>query len=298
VFPFTLNGPFFLLFYAGYATLLVAGLWLYRRSLSAAVGQAPISELADDPYKIAFLRGGDDEMIRVAIVNLLDCGLLCAGSSRGWVRSNELRAVELVSRPLDRALLNGFSSDALPSEVRKSPEIRRICDEYRQDLVRQRLALDATQRRRLSMGRDLVLALIAGVAIARIMQAVTRGQSNILLLLVLAAVACWGAYHIGIGEHTSIGRQALNAVRSLMMRLKIRAGTLPRGGSTNEAVLLAAAYGIYTLPATSFPFVEETFPKPWWSRREVQGTGFSGDGGSGSGCGGGGGGCGGCGGGD
>ena len=88
-----------------------------------------------------------------------------------------------------------------------------------------------------------------------------------------------------------------------MKRLKSRTSTLSAGGATNEALLLAAVYGIYELPDNAFPFVEQLFPKPrkpesdsssWWDSSSSSSSSSScGSSSGGSGCGGGGGGCGG-----
>jgi uncharacterized protein (TIGR04222 family) len=304
VFPFTLSGPPFLVLYSVSALLLLIGYWLYRQSRGGGREQARISELTDDPYKIAYLRGGDFEMVRLAIVNLVDRGLLGRGSISGTLKTRDKVSAKTLRRPLDRALLAAFAADSLPGTALMFSQVRAACEQYRQELVSQGLILDDAQKRQVLMGLVVVLAVIGGVAIIRILQAFSRGQSNIFLLVIAATLACWVAYRLGAGDFTSTGRRALGSLQTLMMRLKARAGGLANGGATNEALLLAAVFGIYALPATAFPFVEQMYPRPWWSRSGSDGRGSSscgsgcgGGGGGGGGCGGGGGGCGGCGGG-
>ena len=75
--PFDWSGPWFLLAY------LVFGLLVYYLARELLIGQelrnphAQLS-LADDPYRIAYLRGGALEAVKIAAIVLVDRGLLRA----------------------------------------------------------------------------------------------------------------------------------------------------------------------------------------------------------------------------
>ena len=71
--PFDLYGPQFLAFYAALtvATMIVVVVLRRRRELA----RWSSVELTD-PYLIAYLRGGKNEVIRTAIISLVDRGLL------------------------------------------------------------------------------------------------------------------------------------------------------------------------------------------------------------------------------
>jgi uncharacterized protein (TIGR04222 family) len=142
-----------------------------------------------------------------------------------------------------------------------------------------------------AQARTAVLLLLAGVALARIVQALLAGRSNLMFLVIETFLACLIAYHLPKARLTESGQRALSALQTLLQRLKRRVDTLAPGGATNEAMLVAAMFGLYVLPAAAFPFVEQTFPRP----KATDSGGSSSDGGDSSGCGGGGG-CGGCGG--
>lgn len=300
MFPFTLSGPPFLFFYCVAALALLAGYWFFRQSRGASSRPTRISELTDDPYKIACLRGGDVEMVNVAIFNLVDRGLLEASVSGATLKTNAKASAETLRRSLDRALLACFSTPTPPGDAMLSPEVQRACGQYRQELLSRGLLLDDVQSSQVWLGLVVVLGVLGGIAVARILQALSRGQTNVAFLVLAAAVACWLAYRIGKGDTTSAGRRALDSLRTLMARLKARASGIAHGGATNEALLLAAVFGMYALPAAAFPFVEQMFPRQT-SLRSNSGCGSGGCGStSGSSCGGGGGGggggCGGCGG--
>ena len=72
--PFDLRGPEFLVFFAGWAAVLMIGLTLLRRRREA---EEPSAEnLPLDPYEIAYLRGGKTHLLQTALVALVDRGLL------------------------------------------------------------------------------------------------------------------------------------------------------------------------------------------------------------------------------
>ena len=70
----SMNGPTFLIFYT---ILFVVGMMALRRrvkSLNAEANARPSLRMPEkiDPYKVVFLRGGDSEVLRAAMVDLVD----------------------------------------------------------------------------------------------------------------------------------------------------------------------------------------------------------------------------------
>jgi uncharacterized membrane protein YgcG len=138
----------------------------------------------------------------------------------------------------------------------------------------------------------IAAGLLAGVSVVKIVVAVSRGRTNVELLVLLTAVACFAAYRICRARHTAAGIEVLKSLRGLTGRLSKRSDTVKPGGATNEALLLASVHGLEVLRNGPFPAIDRLFPKPRSSGSDSSG----GDSGSscGSSCGGGGG-CGGCG---
>ena len=62
--PFDLTGPQFLLFYLIFAGLVISGLVFWRRRAESSASMPRID--LSDPYLIAYLRGGEKEVLRVA----------------------------------------------------------------------------------------------------------------------------------------------------------------------------------------------------------------------------------------
>ena len=74
----SMSGPTFLIFYT---ILFVVGTIALRRrvkSLNAEANARPSLRMPEklDPYKVAFLRGGDSEVLRAGMVDLVDRGVI------------------------------------------------------------------------------------------------------------------------------------------------------------------------------------------------------------------------------
>jgi uncharacterized protein (TIGR04222 family) len=288
------TGPQFLLIYI--ALGVAANLWLRwhyatreREARTGALG------LTNDPYQVALLRGGRDEAIRVAVVTLLDRGLLV--EEDGNLHAPRSDGAELVRHPLDRALLDCFNAPAPAARALASPDAIAACDTYERDLEKKQLIASRKTRAARFGPFMAALGLTLGVALARIVYALSKGRTNVGFLIVLAivcAIALAVAYRKRL---TALGSDTLRGLERLYTAARGRLAQNLSGADSFDASLVAAVYGLAALPALQFPYLARVFPAP----KGTQGSSFSGGSSCsscGSSCGGGGcgGGCGGCGG--
>jgi len=293
MFPFTLSGPPFLLFYAVLAIAVLFGFWRYARS-SDGGRVVRLNDLTADPYKIACLRGGEEETLRVAVVNLVDRGLLVNSGDTLVKAANA--STDLLRRPLDRAILNRCARQVPYKMVALDPATRAACADYAAELENAGLLRSGAAQSNTLLAFIAAIGLLGGIAIFRVLQALSHGRGNVLFLVLIASGALYLSYRIYANRKTGSGSRAIDSLERLMARLKTRAQRLAPGGAGNDVLLLAAIFGLAALPGTAFPFLNELFPRP---RSTDSGGGWSDSGSScssGSSCGGGGGGCGGCGG--
>jgi uncharacterized protein (TIGR04222 family) len=290
--PFDWSGPAFLAFYAALAAAVIAWCWLKTRAGGAPARMPPLTEMTADPYRIACLREGVEETIRVAIFNLVDRGLLAWDGS--FLSATRKEGAELLRRPLDRKIVQACGGPTLPARLLRDPAIRQLSAQYETELADRGLVAGEAQKRAHLALMVFAVALLAGVALTKILVALSRGRMNVLFLILLGALACGLAIWVCRRRITAAGRELLQKLQVLLARLQARVAQLAAGGATNEALLLAAAFGLYTLPSAAYPFVEKLFPRPQKSSDD-SGSWF--DFSCSSGCGGScGGGCGGCGG--
>lgn len=292
---FDLCGPQFLLAYGliGIATLV--GLWWHRRAGES--GPAPKLPLAD-PYLIAYLRGGENEVRRIAVVSLIDRALLKASATQsGWFIKQEQWTVvtsrpdapDIVKRPLDRLILRKFDVPQEPTVIFDEPSLKPAEEAYEAQLTQLSLlptsAMHAARLKRFV----ITLAILWGISGAKVAVALSRGHHNILILIILTVMLSVAALVGAFPRRTSRGDTVLPDLKTLFAQLKGRAASLRPMQSPNEVEMLAAVFGLDALPEHAFPVTKKMFPKS---------SGSSCGSGCGSSCGGGGcgGGCGGCGG--
>ncbi|MHB8881158.1 MAG: TIGR04222 domain-containing membrane protein [Thermodesulfovibrionales bacterium] len=290
--PFDLGGPQFLLFYFVFGVAVNLGLRILIRR--GEKNDAPSRWDYTDPYKIAYLRAGLSEALRVAVFSLIDRGLL---RDIGEQVAAEARAKDLVQRPIERAVVKIFDRPQEVKAVFSDPAVQRAGEDYQRALIREGLlAGPATYLERMPMA-VAALCLIIGVAGIKIVVAFSRGRFNIGFLLLLCALFAFWAAKTWRKQRTVAGDGIILQMTQRFRTLKLRAGSLRPGGMTNEAAFLAAVFGLAALSEDYFPFVKSLFPKASSSGDTYTGgCGSSGCGSSGCGGGGcGGGGCGGCG---
>jgi len=284
--PFDLPGPWFLLFYAVLCLLVNAVVsWLRRLG---EPGNGPLLR-PEDPYLVSYLRGGALEALQVATMSLIDRGLLTVeGADESRLVTAGPQAVELVQRPIEKLILHEFQQ---PGEAKHLTHLQaRGCEGYARTLEQAGLLPDRPARSRRWLLGVVAAGVLAGVALLKILIALSRGRTNIGFLLVLAVLFCWLSYRWATPRLTARGERFLEDLHTLFSGLKGRAAGLRPGGDTSELAWLAAVFGATAVP---FPFPSLFRQQPAESSTS---WGFGGSS-CGSGCGGGGGGgCGGCGG--
>jgi uncharacterized protein (TIGR04222 family) len=228
-----------------------------------------------DPYEVACLRGGVHAALRVAVVHLIDTGVLkVSGSAASGSGVTVAQAVE--ESPvnwLEELVWKKFKTPGRASDVF---DLTSSALSLKDGLVSQGLLPDPghLNARR---GRKLAAALILGsVAFYRIVDALSHGRHNVLFLLALVILfgLAWFFYD---PLRTPAGDRALAAMKTIYKGLKLRLPRMRRGQGSSELAMAAALFGFSALPA-EFAYAKEIFPKA------ERGSG-GGDGGSSSGCG-------------
>jgi uncharacterized protein (TIGR04222 family) len=283
--PFDLRGPEFLAFYLVFGLATISVLWWLRRG-----GEADTTSHAmlDDYVEIAYLRGGPQEAMRVATLNLVNRGLLEVHGDEHLQASDKSWA-ETVSKPIERRLLGKFRDSEKASSIFTDAALKEVATkESEPNLVRLGLLPDSGgQARRLTLFGFGVFVLTA-VALTKIAVALARGRTNIVFLIFEAGVFALLAFKVTHPLRTPAGDALLSDLQTLFAGLKNRARSLVPGSETQDFALLTAVFGMAAIPS-HFPSMKKLFPKA----SSASGCGSS----CGSSCGGGGcgGGCGGCG---
>jgi uncharacterized protein (TIGR04222 family) len=298
--PFDLRGPEFLVFYGVLGVAVTAAVLALRHR-----GEAPGSSGGPltDYLKIAYLRGGSAEAIRVASVALMDRGLLEVIDAHHLKAATASVPVGLHS--IEEHVMRACREPVRASGLLDDTRLNAIAaDDCEPQLIRAGLLPDDRIKATWRYLRVMAFLLLGSVAALKIGVALSRGRTNIVFLIILAAIFGVIVYFVTNPVRTAAGNAMLADLRTLFAALQRRAGVLRPGPDKggNELALLAAVFGAGAVPGGAV-VLERLFRKPQARSTTSCGSTAGSSCGSGSGsscgssCGGGGcgGGCGGCG---
>lgn len=293
--PFDLTGPPFLLFFAILSLLVLFGMWFFRKALEG--GNSPAFDTSD-AYLIAYLRGGVTEAARVATVSLIERKLLTSAAD-GKVTIQK-HTKDGAHNFFEQAVLSYFARSTDAVGLFQDPGVKLAGDGYDERLRQLGALPSAGQKTQRLILFAVGLGFLLGGGILKIDLALERGHSNIGFLILFMIVDVVAAIGVGFPRLTALGSAMVQDLQSLYGRMK-PAKKSKSHGNPNEAVMIAAVFGIAAMPPLAYPYVYQLFPKASASSSSSCGStcgssSSSGDSGGGSSCGGGcGGGCGGCG---
>jgi uncharacterized protein (TIGR04222 family) len=287
--PFDLPGPAFLAFYAvlGIGVNLLLRYMILQKEKESSASQ----RICTDPYKLAALRAGACETLRIALFSLIDRGLL---KSSGTEVVAEQQAKDVVRRPVEQSVVGFFSRPRQARDIFSDTAALASGGEYLRELASEGLTADMNTFEKRGAAALTALVLLTGVSLTKIGIALSRGRYNILFLVILTLIFVLWTISTWRRERTGAGDEVLRRARQRFKPLKDRSESIRPGGLTNDASFLAALFGLSALPSAYFPYLATLFPQAVTTSGDSYAGGCGG--GSSSGCGGGGGGCGGCGG--
>ena len=295
--PFDWSGPCFLLAYLIFGVLVyyLARELLIRQELRNPHAQL---SLADDPYRIAFLRGGALEAVKIAAIVLVDRGLLRADGP--LLETASADSLRFASHDIERDVLRLYlGRQGHSKELAAQADMLPSCRAYQDTLTQQELLVGPPLLRRRERVTWPAHWLLLTVAAVKAVIAISRQHYNLLFLALLLTVFLLMLRGLRTQAISWSAQRLLTDLRMLFGRLNQRASRLQAGSSSADMALLAAIFGLGALPLSVYAYVAQLYPVPRHSSDSSSGsTGDSssggGDGGGGDG---GGSGCGGCGGG-
>ncbi|WP_402718564.1 TIGR04222 domain-containing membrane protein [Janthinobacterium rivuli] len=295
--PFDWSGPWFLLAYLIFGVLVY---YLARELLIRMELRNPHAQLslADDPYRIAFLRGGALEAVKIAAIVLVDRGLLRADGP--LLETASADSLRFARHDIERDVLRLYlGRQGHSKELAVQAEMLPSCRAYQETLTQQELLVGPPLLRRRERITWAAHWLLLTVAAVKAVIAISRQHYNLLFLAVLLVIFLLMLRGLRTQATSWSAQRLLTDLRMLFGRLNMRSSRLNAGSSSADMALLAAIFGLGALPLSVYAYVAELYPVPrpqqgGSSTSSDSGDSSSGGDGGGSSCGSG---CGGCGGG-
>jgi len=294
--PFDLPGPQFLLFYLLLSLFILAVVWLLRRNAEA--GPPPQLNLAD-PYLVAYLRAGEAETMRLAVVSLIERDMLATNGTQLLRKSKPGPKVN--ANPLEHAVLSKFSQPGEAASIYKDASLKAVCQQYRQQLEQVGLLPDNSTKAARWLRMSVAVLFLGGVGAVKVMIGLSR-ERPVAFLVILMILVLIALIATSFPRLTERGKEFLEDARTLYGGLRDQAAVMQSGAATPEVLMLAAVFGVGVLSTSAFGYTRQLFPQATSSSSSSSsscGSSCSSSDSGGSSCGsscGGGGGCGGCGG--
>ena len=279
--PFLWPGPQFLGFYLVLIALCwtTCRLWLYSNEHSASAKALRDGNILQDPYRLAYLRGAEPEVLKVATFSLLQQDLLKMDDN-DYLYAEGFSINESSLWPAERAVLARYRKEHTTVQALLNTDaawLRTLCEPYRNDLEQAGLMVRSDGKARLFF-RVLTWTLLA-IAVIKIAVALATGHFNVLLLIGLLVLFRLSMRTLlrghklfpsetdkapakGIGSllwpmrhrQTGSGARLVKEQQVLFSALRVQAD---RDGvrEPHDALWLASAYGVAALSLTAFPFI-------------------------------------------
>jgi uncharacterized protein (TIGR04222 family) len=247
--PFNLPGTVFLIFYIIFGigvNLLLKYLFLKVEACFPAA-----SRDCTDPYELAALRGGIGEMMKIVLFSLIDRTLLKAS---GTTVAAEPQAKQMVDQPVEWAVISYFQTPRTVQELFSDSYTMNAGKKFCRKLDDEGLRSDISVYLWRMIPALAALTVLIWLSIDHMTQDKAGWPSCAVIVFAVWIIVTW------FGSLTGAGKEVLQRARLRFNNLKKNAEKLRPGGETNDAMILAALFGMDALP-DHFTYVVTLFPK-------------------------------------
>jgi uncharacterized protein (TIGR04222 family) len=314
-----LPGLYFLVFYGFVIASAIIAFKIVKSKLDFT-GKMPLPPIPvePDPFEIAYLRGGANELARAATFALNQKGLIEISQNGKdiWIQQTA-KANPLRLNPIERAVFNYYSEPRKPKELFQKSGLKEIlqpfASTYEARLAAQHFLIDGATKSLIGKYSLAFAAAVAGLGAYKVIAALLNGYSNVWYLIVIGAIGSFVL--LAMSNAPRLTEHGKNYLERLQLAFeKFRYASKPKVQIQNQQtattfaavdplLLTVGIFGTAALAGTAYDEYNRAFHKSQQAQSTSGGSGCgsscgtssdssscsSGDGGSG--CGGG---CGGC----
>lgn len=284
--PFTnLSGPVFLWLYGAIITFSIL-LFQILKSQIDKTAQMPLPPIPNKPdaYKIAFLRGGENELARTVIFALIQKGflqvLINEADKVAWIQQTEIKPEKKLLNYLEQNVYNWFeqsrkikeffANDGLPQIIRP------FAVTYTEQLEQNNLLTSSDLQSRTRKMKWFIFLNVIGLGFYKLIAALLGGHSNVgfLILFGFVALVIFGSMR-ELPRLTKHGKSYLERLQLAFERFKMQ---IPRNSFSNvnrssekysnatfngfePALLAVGLFGVNALSGTIYDEYRQAFHK-------------------------------------
>ncbi len=254
-------GPHFLLFYGFLITVtLLISLWSVRRDSTANL-PLPSVPSNPDPYEIAYLRGGENEVTRLVIFDLVQDGYLQINQDRIERSLNYPDPIHLSA--IEREAFDWFFAPRSVREVFQSSlpvNVQKHCTVYEQHLLNDQLLFPKTTKEIANRVAKTGMFIILGLGGYKLLIALLKGHFNVMLLILMGIISSIILAIISQPPRLSQRGQAyLKRLQQTFERFKTQVFPSTPDGTEFNILLPLALFGVDTLTGTPYAEFRDFF---------------------------------------
>lgn len=285
-----MHGPLFLLFYAFVigVTLLVCRLSLQRdREANLPL---PLIPTNPDPLEIAYLRGGENEVTRLVVLDLIQRGYLEIDKQN--IKQSINRPNRNILTPLEDDVFNQFSSPRKADQIFVSSlsiKVKEHCAFYEERLKNEQLLSSEKAKKVAAQVAWKGGLIIFSLGSYKLIIALANGHFNVMFLIIMGLISLSILTNVcKVPRLSDRGKAYLKALQQTFEQLKKQVSNhTDNSGDLNNILLPVAVFGVSILAASPFAEYEKLFHISAATANDVSGGGGSSCGGGCGGCGGG-----------
>lgn len=235
-------GVVFLVFYSLFIifTLIALGVWKSQADKTANLAVPPIPPNID-PYEIAYLRGGMNEVARAVVFALRqkDFLIIQNDGKNSRIHRNANQTDKRGLSRIEQSVLDWFAGSREPKEVFQSYGLLQVLDPYYEiyeaRLEQQQFLTGDEMRSRIKRARNIVLSLIIGLGAYKFTAALAHGRMNVAGIVIIAVIATFISFAAArLPRLTNLGKTYLERLQIAFDRLQYqteRQAMQPRAAS-------------------------------------------------------------------
>lgn len=223
----SMYGPYFLILYGFVIFFSIIALAIAKNQVDKTdrLTLPPVSPQID-PYEIAFLRGGINEVARAVVFSLMKKGFIEIkhdGAAAEIIRINN-ENFQLLTE-IEKIALNWFHSKRKPEEIFASyglvENLESYGKMYQARLEQQQMLVNDDLNLQLKPWKLAVYLLILGLCLYKLLAALAHGSFNVILLIVFGIIGIVIAKSIGkLPRVTKLGKKYIERLQLAFDSLK------------------------------------------------------------------------------